>query len=355
MPADDMNRIIQSPASHCADEIRIHHHQEETEPVSGKRFISILLLLCAVGISLSACGAQEQARFRIVGYLPDYRFKGTDLDQAALLTDLVLFAAEPAENGEVQLGKLKNAPWEKLWDLRDRHQTRLILCIGGWERSNHFSQVVRNPRLRVTFAKSLLQTLQNRKLNGLDIDWEYPRTPEDWNGFIALLEQLKSDFQPHRYSLSLTVAPWREVPEAAWKAVDRVQLMSYDYGQQHSTPQQALKDIQTFLDRGVPAEKIVLGLPFYGRHVTDRKAITYARLVDRYQPDDDSDEVDGIYFNGPATIRQKTQQAIESGIGGVMIWEIGQDRPGENSLLNNIAITARRGRRMQIHRTFRRR
>jgi len=65
--------------------------------------------------------------------------------------------------------------------------------------------------------------------------------------------------------------------------------------------------------------------------------------------------VDGIYFNGPATIRQKTQQAIESGIGGVMIWEIGQDRPGENSLLNNIAITARRGRRMQIHRTFRRR
>jgi len=322
--------------------------------VPSHRFISTLLLMCLVSIGLSACGAQEQARFQIVGYLPDYRFKGTDLDQAALLTDLILFAAEPGENGEVQLGKLKNAPWEKLWSLRDQHQTRLILCVGGWERSNHFSQVVRDPGLRATFAKSLCQTLQDKKLNGLDIDWESPRTPEDWSGFAALLEQLKSDFQPHRYSLSLTVAPWREVPERAWKSVDRVQLMSYDYGQQHSTPQQALKDIQTFLDQGIPAKKIVLGLPFYGRHVTNRKAMTYARLVDRYQPEDDVDEVDGIYFNGPATIRRKTQQAMDAGIGGVMIWEIGQDRSGENSLLNNIAITARRRHRMQIHRTFRR-
>ena len=50
----------------------------------------------------------------------------------------------------------------------------------------------------------------------------------------------------------------------------------------------------------------------------------------------DVDEVDGIYFNGIKTIERKTQFAIKKGLGGVMIWEIGQDASGDSSLLKAI-------------------
>ena len=39
----------------------------------------------------------------------------------------------------------------------------------------------------------------------------------------------------------------------------------------------------------------------------------------------DQDEVDGFYFNGPTTIRNKVKLAQSSGLAGVMIWETGQD------------------------------
>jgi hypothetical protein len=48
------------------------------------------------------------------------------------------------------------------------------------------------------------------------------------------------------------------------------------------------------------------------------------------------DEIDDVYFNGPATIRRKTAFALESGLGGVMAWELGQDAPGDRSLLRVI-------------------
>jgi len=285
---------------------------------------------------MSACADAGESRFRIVGYLPEYRFHRFDAEQAALLTDLILFAAEPDADGLVVMGRVSRAPWEQLWQLREQHQTRLILCLGGWERSNHFSSVVQNAGKRERLVKSLMEILLDRKLDGLDLDWESPQSRADWEGYVQLLQQLKTALVRHRLSLSITVAPWRDLPEAAWQTVDHVQLMSYDYGQRHSTPQQAQLDIQTFIERGIPARKIVLGVPFYGRNIADRKATTYARLVDRFHPSADQDEMDGIYFNGPETIRRKTQSALETGIGGVMVWEIGQDTLDETSLLRSI-------------------
>ena len=51
------------------------------------------------------------------------------------------------------------------------------------------------------------------------------------------------------------------------------------------------------------------------------------------------DEVAGYYFNGPDTIRKKVQAAKMMGLGGVMIWEVGQDfhPDDERSLLKAIA------------------
>ncbi|SFI04223.1 glycosyl hydrolase family 18 protein [Planctomicrobium piriforme] len=275
--------------------------------------------------------------FRIVGYLPEYRFSRFDAAYATGLTDLILFAAQPTPDGDIDLGKLKDAPWAMLKDFKTRYHVRLILCMGGWGQSDHFAEAVLSDKARAKLVKNAVDLLLSHRLDGLDLDWEHPKNEAESAGYARLLIELKKAFTPHGLTLSVTIAPWQQIPSEGYAAADWVQLMSYDYGQKHSTLEQAKKDIQTFLDRGVPPEKIVLGMPFYGRDVKDRdKSITYQEVQRRHHPPEQVDEVAGYFFNGPVTIRKKTRAALDAHLGGVMVWEIGQDTLSETSLLKAI-------------------
>jgi chitinase len=105
-------------------------------------------------------------------------------------------------------------------------------------------------------------------------------------------------------------------------------------------------DVKTVLEAGAKAEQVTLGIPLYGR---DRKkaerAVSYRDLVAKHKLDADTDEVDGVYFNGPATVRRKVGYAVEQKLAGVMVWELGQDAAGEASLVRVIRATADKGGR----------
>ena len=64
--------------------------------------------------------------------------------------------------------------------------TKILISIGGWTDSGHFSEMALTAESRGTFIQSCIETLdQYPFLGGLDIDWEYPgveREPEDENG-----------------------------------------------------------------------------------------------------------------------------------------------------------------------------
>jgi GH18 family chitinase len=112
--------------------------------------------------------------------------------------------------------------------------------------------------------------------------------------------------------------------------------MAYDGDGRHSTYEFAVEAVEKLKRQGVPAAKILLGLPFYGRGVKNRSESTYAQIFSKHHPALDVDEVGGVYFNGAAMIERKTRFARQNHLGGVMIWEIGQDVPGEASLLEAI-------------------
>jgi len=115
--------------------------------------------------------------------------------------------------------------------------------------------------------------------------------------------------------------------------VDLMHMMTYDaHGEQHSSMQLATKSV----DQGkllLPAKKLTMGVPFYGRHSKTGDWTTYEDLVQRHDPLDQridsvpapSGQAGSIGFNGVVMIEKKTRHALESGIGGVMIWEVGQD------------------------------
>ena len=63
---------------------------------------------------------------------------------------------------------------------------------------------------------------------------------------------------------------------------------------------------------------------------------SYGAIVEEFQPGPGIDEIGGWYFNGPNMMRRKVEWATARGLAGVMIWEISQDAPGDDSLLRAI-------------------
>jgi GH18 family chitinase len=293
------------------------------------------VIVCVVSLCLVADAAAGE--FRIAGYLPEYRVDEFDAEALAGLTDLLVFSAEPTAEGGLDLARLKNVPWEKLHDFKSERGVRLTLCVGGWGRWGGFASVAQSAEKRRAFAAACVRICRERRLDGVDLDWEFPQGEAQQQDYAELLRELHQAFQPEKLTLSVTVAGHQQLPAAAIKAVDWVQIMAYDHDGRHSTYDDAVGDVELRLKRDVPREKIVLGVPFYGRHTKRRsQSLTYREILAKYKPAAEDDEVSGYYFNGPATIDRKTDYALREKLGGVMIWELGQDARGENSLLKVI-------------------
>lgn len=279
--------------------------------------------------------------FRIAGYLPDYRLAEYDYGRTRSLTDLILFSAEPSADGSLDLTRLKNAPWQQLKKLKTEQRIRLILCIGGWDRSTHFPVLVSTAERRETFAKNLVAFCLQERFDGVDIDWEHPETEEEERDYERLLEKIKAEFQPHGLTLTVTMAGWQHLPKSAFQHVDWVNLMAYDHPGKHSTFDGMKEEVEKILNAGCPKQKLVVGIPLYGRDTSKpEKAIAYAELLSKYRLAPDRNEVEGFFFNGPKLIEAKTDFAKQKQLGGVMVWELGHDAEKPNSLVDLIRTTA---------------
>lgn len=305
-------------------------------------------LLLAMGLVLAdQLRAQETRRaeklgFRVAAYLPEYRVEEFEPRHARLLTDLILFSAEPTEAGGINRSRLSKFPWEQLREWKTKERVRLILCIGGWERSKHFAAVSTSAEKRQAFVKEAVRLCLEERLDGIDLDWEHPREAAEQEAYGQLLTELRAAFQPHGLLLSVTIAGWQKMPKEAFAAVHWVQVMSYDHDGEHATFEAAVADVKAVQDLGAPVEKIVLGMPFYGRDITRRnRTLTYREIIARHDPKPDVDLIDSIYFNGPVTIGRKTRYALESHLGGVMAWELGLDVPTDRSLLRAMDTAVR--------------
>lgn len=175
---------------------------------------------------------------------------------------------------------------------------KILISIGGWSWSENFSDATFTDSSRKAFALSSVRILQNHNLDGVDIDWEYPGIPgEDGNVFRAedkenytlmfkeirqALNELEKITQK-KYLLTTAVGGFdkyiqhTEMGKAA-AYLDYVNLMTYDYSfgvsGHHSNlynttddekENSAHKAVTAYMAAGVPANKIVMGIPFYGR------------------------------------------------------------------------------------------
>jgi hypothetical protein len=141
--------------------------------------------------------------------------------------------------------------------------------------------------------------------------------------------------QLHSRGKALTAAVVGEggasILSSVFPLVDYLTLMAYDENEyQHSTYSYAQRSLNYWVGRGLPKEKAILGVPFYGRNSWE----SYAQLLAR-GASPNADTYQGVGYNGIPTIKAKTNLAFDQG-GGIMIWELSQDVTGANSLLNAI-------------------
>ncbi|MSR81532.1 MAG: glycoside hydrolase family 18 protein [Candidatus Latescibacteria bacterium] len=274
------------------------------------------------------------SRVQVTGYLPDYRLADFVPAPKAGFDVLVLFSAEATPQGALDLARLPVWALERGRQLKAQQGCLLLLSVGGWDRSAGFPALAADPSARQRFGQGLVAFCQEQGFDGVDLDWEHPKDQGEAQNFGLLLGEISQVFTPAGLQLSSALAPWQDLPDAVYQHLDRLHLMAYDNPGRHSTYESAVADVQRLLDRGVPAAKIWLGVPFYGRKPEAfDEALTYAQLHAQFKPGPEVDEAGGYYFNGPQTLQRKTRFAHEKGLGGIMVWELGQDAPGEASLL----------------------
>ncbi|MCZ2122166.1 MAG: hypothetical protein LC108_07885 [Anaerolineales bacterium] len=298
--------------------------------------------------------------------------------------------------------------FNQLLELKKQYpHLKVLISIGGWTWSENFSNAALTDEARQHFAASCVDLYLKQYgavFDGLDIDWEYPvgggmtpGRPEDKENFTLLLGEFRQQLDElgktnNRHYLLTIAAPigpgniGNLQLEQIAQIVDWINLMTYDFHgawdmttnfnaplfHSPNDPGDASLNIdsavQRYLEENVPAEKLSLGVPFYGPgwagvpNVNDglyqsgseaapgtREAgsYTYADIKKNYLTDATRhwdaeafvpwfyDPATGIFisYDDPQSLEAKAGYARDQGLGGVMIWDISQ---GDETLFDAI-------------------
>jgi chitinase len=240
-----------------------------------------------------------------------------------------------------------NNRWKlkKIVETAHEHNVQVSISVGGWGWDAQFEELAADPESRTAFVQNLTAFVDEYQLDGADIDWEYPDAGESSQNFLALIKELRAAM-PEKLLTTAVVSYGDDhgigIATESFELFDFVNIMTYD-GPDHGSMEQFEKGLSYWTERGLPKEKIVMGVPFYA-HVKDSRAegVTYARLVEDDPAAAQTDEFDysGMIqvYNGIPTIQTKTNLAMQKA-SGIMFWALNHDAQGELSLVNAIYQT----------------
>lgn len=287
--------------------------------------------------------ALSQEEFRMIGYLPYYRFNLIDSINLEGLTHVCLAFAHPDEHGIIRMeGGGVSTVVKKL----KQHNIRILLSLAGGGMSSYRSRLWSfwmSPSQRFRLIQSIISYVRQHDMDGVDVDLEWKDVNRHYSGFIIeLSEALKKE------GLILSAAwpgihRYQNLSDEALHAFDFINIMAYDLTGpwdpnrpgQHSSYEFAEDCITFWRNQGVPAQKLNLGLPFYGYNFSDLENVYSVHFKQMVALDPSFAEIDrlgDIYYNGKELIALKTRLAMEQ-TGGVMFWELGQDAFNEHSLV----------------------
>lgn len=375
----------------------------------GRKFERLMLAVAVIVLTQSASSlpSQQPANRRSAPEVIAYIFPRDRVIQpgeiAARKLTRINYAFANIQDGRMVAVSPADTPnLATLVALRQQNPSlQVLISVGGWLWSGNFSDAALTPQSRSRFIESVVSFVKDHDLDGLDVDWEYPGQtgagnrfrPEDKRNYTLLLAEIRKRFDAEqrrlRRPLLLSIAAGAsdqfldhtEMRQVVG-SVDTVNLMAYDYYEPGSDPIAANhaplyldpadpkrisadSSVRDFESAGVPAHKIVLGVPFYG-HIWGNVAPTnhglfqtgsavpnaFARYQDivstmldhgftRYW--DASASAPYLYnaqteqfvsYDDPESLALKCAYVQHMHLGGVMFWEYSADASG--ALLDTI-------------------
>ncbi|GHI19527.1 chitinase [Streptomyces hydrogenans] len=281
---------------------------------------------------------------------------------------------QPLRGNFNQLRKLKKA----------YPNIKVLWSFGGWTWSGGFGQAVQNP---AAFAQSCYDLVEDPRwadvFDGIDLDWEYPNACGltcDTSGaasFKNMMQAMRAKFGANNLvtaAVTADASAGGKIDAADYAGAapyyDWLNVMTYDFfgawdakgpTAPHSPltsyagiPQAGFNSaeaIAKFKAKGVPANKLLLGIGFYGRGwtgvtqsapggtATGPAQGTYEQGIEDYKVLKASCPSNGTVagtayahcgtnwwsYDTPATVNSKMSWAKNQGLGGAFFWEFSGD------------------------------
>lgn len=302
--------------------------------------------------------------YSVVGFYPSWKHDILPISSIKWdkITRVVYAFASPNLDGSLNVSYLTKM--DELVSAAHAQGVEVYFSIGGAEDSDNFPIIATNEKTRSKFIKAVRHYIFAHCLDGVDIDWEVwtgaqsnTIVTEESSALITILKELQTELTPfnRKVSIDLYASDWggKHYFDDVCIYADYLQVMAYDFSGwwtgpgPHSSYEDAIgsgsDEGSTGLAywvnyRGWPKEKILLGVPFYGRDFDDNgKGISYRTIVSQFPEAPEYDQINNIYYNGKETIRRKATYIVENQFSGIMMWELAHDAPGDSiSLLNVI-------------------
>ncbi|MGF2616012.1 glycoside hydrolase family 18 protein [Rossellomorea aquimaris] len=192
--------------------------------------------------------------------------------------------------------------------LAHKNDTKVLLAVGGWfhirggETYPYFQEAIYNADSRTTLVNELMEVVMDEHLDGVDIDFEHPRSEKDAEHLAAFIKELNAMLKAQNKELSIAV--YSKVDSVTgqenksvvflpsmFKDVDYVNIMTYDgqwdggYNAANLSPFPFAENIvgywsRFFNENGLPKDKLVLGVPFYAQPEDPAEApISFSAII----------------------------------------------------------------------------
>jgi chitinase len=307
--------------------------------------------------------------FYVVGYFPSYRTLADIPDVKFRMVNVANYAFFSV-NAAGMLNVVSPSVVPQFVAKAKANNAKPFLSINE-SAPGYFKNMASTPSGRTAFITDVMAKVRQFGFDGVDIDWEFPSTADGTSTtFTALMKELSDSLHTDaKYYLTAAINAGKYVgqytnaiTDEVFAYVDFFNVMAYDdfnnavpY-KHHSDYNLAVTCLNYWkITRGMPASKIVLGFPAYGRGSGNLSGTNLGSQATAYRsiiaqggdPLKDSAVITQnsltftTYYNGQPTVKKKAILAKQQA-NGVMMWEKWQDTHEGTSLLKAACDTVGR-------------
>lgn len=324
-------------------------------------------VLVVVLLIVSGCAQKQwnESGKKVVAYLPMWAMPYTpDWEK---ITHVCLAFGKVESDGNIDMEDIYRH--RSIIEEAHKNGVEVLLSIGGGG-SRNFSSAIMNDTYREVLVSKLTEYMEILNLDGIDVDYEeweggpLGASELDLNKRTALetfYKELRASIGKDKLLSAAVNASWDTGNFGSYNCfnntmhtyLDFVSLMIYDetgpWSGTHTGPHSSWEFFEHainhwLVNRQLPPQKLVTGVPFYGYKFSkrgfadDAEGIPYKRILELY-PNQDAhlkDRIGLLYYDGMPTIQKKVEYMKKQGLGGIMFWEITQDTDDKDKSLLNL-------------------